>query len=201
MSPRNSALRRVIYNALTLLMFALVLAGMVQLAGAASIQAKANLAPVLIERAWHLTLASGQVGSKPWPWADTHPVGRLEFPDLDKTLTVLASDRGNALAFGPGHASDSAPLGQPGVAVIGGHRDTHFRFLRDVPPGAEVRLALPNGERQRYRITHRQVVDARNELGLADIDHTALLLVTCYPFDAVQAGGTLRYIVTALPIT
>lgn len=201
MSLRESVLRRALHSALTLVMFALLLAGLVQLAGAASIQAKASLAPLLIERAWQRTLANGQVGAKPWPWADTHPVGQLEFPGMGKTLTVLASDRGNALAFGPGHAQDSAPLGRPGVAVIGGHRDTHFQFLREVTPGAEIYLALPNGERQRYRITHRRVIDTQDPLGLAEVDHAALLLVTCFPFDTLQAGGSLRYIVTALPIT
>jgi sortase A len=28
-----------------------------------------------------------------------------------------------------------------------------------------------------------------------------LLLVTCYPFDALSANGPLRYVVTALPAT
>jgi sortase (surface protein transpeptidase) len=30
-----------------------------------------------------------------------------------------------------------------------------------------------------------------------DSDESVVMLVTCYPFDAVAAGGSLRYVVTA----
>ena len=100
------------------------------------IQGKAWLAPVLIERAWQQTLQQGGAVTKPWPWADTWPVARLRVPALEVDLLVLAGDRGNALAFGPGHAGASAVPGTRGQSVIAGHRDTHFAFLR------ELRLAI-----------------------------------------------------------
>ena len=40
---------------------------------AATIEAKAFLAPILIERAWHDSQVY-RVNVKPWPWADTWPV-------------------------------------------------------------------------------------------------------------------------------
>lgn len=191
MSPRNG---------LRLAALCLALTGAVQLAGAASIQAKAKLAPVLIERAWAQSLAAGEVGFKPWPWADTFPVARLSFDASDKHLLVLDGDSGHALAFGPGHAAGSAPLGGNGAAVVGGHRDTHFAFLRDVTPGSEVVLELADGTQQRYRITHRRVLDVEQDTFIEDSAGRALVLVTCYPFDALLPGGPLRYVVTALPI-
>ena len=34
-----------------------------------------------------------------------------------------------------------------------------------------------------------------------DPDADQLVLVTCYPFDALRAGGPLRYVVFADPVT
>ena len=41
------------------------------------------------------------------------------------------------------------------------------------------------------------VVDSRRGSLLLDTDDAVLTLVTCYPFDAVDPGGPLRYVVTA----
>jgi len=185
--------------------------GISQLGSAGVIQAKANLAPLLIERAWERTqLASGKP-VKPWSWADTWPVARLSVPTLAIDQLVLAGDTGNALAFGPGHALGSADLGSAGVAVIGGHRDTHFSFLKDLSVGEYLVLELPSGEKRSYRIAHTAIVDSRDdqlvgEEGLSgerfqypplQSSTERLMLVTCYPFDALRAGGPLRYVVTA----
>lgn len=184
-----------------LLVLVLLLAGLQQLAAAGVIKAKAWLAPLLIERAWSQTLALGGTPVKPWPWADTWPVARLQVPDLGLDRLVLAGDSGNALAFGPGHASASAPLGSAGLAVIGGHRDTHFSFLRQLRPGERLLLQLPAGAWRDYRVVSNAVVDASvQSLPVAD-DAEGLLLVTCYPFDALISNGPLRYVVGALPAT
>ena len=63
---------------------ALLIAGSsVPFAGAGWIHAKAMLAQVLLERSWQARLAGGDAGAaKPWPWADTAPVARLQVPRL-----------------------------------------------------------------------------------------------------------------------
>lgn len=190
--------RRAIDSALGALAGLALLGALYQGAGWALIQAKAWLAPVLIERAWRQTLAgAGRV--RPWPWADTWPVARLRDPERGVDLLVLAGDKGNALAFGPGHSAASAAPGAAGLAVIGGHRDTHFAFLRRVRLGDRLELELASGERRRYRVAELRVVDAPRE-PLPRVDAAeALLLVTCYPFGAVFAGGPLRYTVLAVP--
>jgi len=48
-----------------------------------------------------------------------------------------------------------------------------------------------------YKIVEMEIVDARKASLLLDTDTAILSLVTCYPFDASEAGGPLRYVVTA----
>src|SRR6266480_1849599 len=113
---------------------ALVLAGLVLFGQGAYIHAKALLAQVLLERAFSETIASGRE-VKPWSWADTWPVARIEVKRLHASTIVLAGSSGQALAFGPGHVERTPDAGERGVAVYSAHRDTHFRFLRDVAIG------------------------------------------------------------------
>lgn len=183
-----------------LLVLLLLLAGLQQLAGAGLIKAKAWLAPVLIERAWAESLLSSGEPVKPWPWSDTWPVARLRVPAEGVDLPVLAGDSGNALAFGPGHALASARLGSAGLAVIGGHRDTHFEFLQHLQPGTRLELQLPDGSWRDYRVDNAAVADTRVQSLARDEHRETLLLVTCYPFDALSANGPLRYVVAALPV-
>ena len=177
----------------------LLLLAALQLGTAAMIKAKAWLAPLLIARAWEHSLAAGGAPVKPWPWADTWPVAWLSVPARAIELPVLAGDSGNVLAFAPGHASASAPLGSAGEAVIGGHRDTHFAFLEGLPANTRLQLQLPSGELRHYRLADQHIIDA----SLQDLDASSagesLLLVTCYPFNSLQSGGPLRYVVRAVP--
>jgi sortase A len=41
------------------------------------------------------------------------------------------------------------------------------------------------------------IVDSRKGSLLLDTENALLSLVTCYPFDVSEAGGPLRYVVTA----
>ena len=183
-----------------LLITSLLLVGGQQLASAGLIQAKAWLAPILIERAWAQSLATEGAVVRPWPWADTWPVARLLVPAEGVDMLVLAGDSGHALAFGPGHANASARPGDSGTVVVGGHRDTHFSFLRDLVPDTLVHLQTIEGVTRSYGVNGSTVIDADvNHLSVRDPEDR-LLLVTCYPFDALTAGGSLRYVVSASPI-
>lgn len=159
------------------------------------IHAKAALAQVLLERAWTRTTMDGGA-HRPWPWADTQPVARLSVPRLERNQIVLAGDSGRTLAFGPGWAEASAPPNGSGITVVSGHRDTHFAWLKELVVGDIVSIDT-RGASANYRVTGARVVDADKERIDVEQDDDALLLVTCWPFDAVVAGGTLRYVVTA----
>jgi sortase A len=175
---------------------ALLALGFWQLGQGAYIPAKAWLAQELMQRAW-LRVGAGEDRAAPWPWADTWPVARLSAKSHDVDLIVLAGGSGRTLAFGPGHLSASALPGEIGNMVIAGHRDTHFAFLRDVQPGTRVSVESFAGVTTEYEVIGRNVVDSRKGSLLLDTDDAVLTLVTCYPFDAVDPGGPLRYVVTA----
>ena len=162
---------------------------------ASYLHAKAWLAQQLLRDAWASTQADGGA-HKPWPWADTHPVARLRVPARGIERIVLAGDSGRTLAFGPGWAESSARPGARGTPVISGHRDTHFAFLRELAVGDEIALEGETGTAS-YRVVSTRIADATRERIALDESEDALLLVTCWPFDAVVPGGPLRYVVRA----
>jgi sortase A len=172
-----------------------------QLGNAGLIAAKAQFAQLLIDGAWERSLNSGGAVEKPWPWADTWPVARLEVPKLSVDLFVLWGAQGNSLAFGPGYEPASAIPGQGGATVIGGHRDTHFEFLRDIEVSTLLSVKLPDGQSMSYLVSDMRVIDIDQDPYLSlSSESSALILVTCYPFDALLPGGPLRYVVTATPV-
>ncbi len=174
----------------------LLLLALQQLGSAVLIQAKARLAPILLEQAWEQSLAARGQAIKPWPWADTWPVAKLEVPSMDVSQFVLAGDTGNSLAFGPGYNLASAPLGTAGAAMIGGHRDTHFQFLEHLRKGQRIVLQLSDGQLRHYRVKEMFVDTASGKVDWPSAGEQ-LLLVTCYPFDAAMPGGSERFVVTA----
>ncbi len=162
----------------------------------AYIHLKAQLAQYLLQQSWQLTL-HGQRQVKPWPWADTWPVARLQMPERDIDLIVLAGDTGRTLAFGPGHRFGTADIGALGSAMISAHRDTHFAFLRHIGKGDTLTVQTDDGQTHDYRIIHIEIIDSRNaRLPSAD-DRSLLTLVTCYPFDTIVPGGPLRFVIVA----
>jgi sortase A len=179
-----------------LLVACLLCLGFWQLGQGAYIPAKAWLAQELMQRAWTRT-GSGEVRATPWPWADTWPVARITARSGEVDLIVLAGASGRTLAFGPGHMSVSAMPGEAGNAVIAGHRDTHFQFLKDVQLGELLKVESSKGMRHLYKVVGVDIVDSRKGSLLLDTETAMLSLVTCYPFDARETGGPLRYVVTA----
>ena len=175
--------------------FLLALVGLVLFGQGACIHAKAMLAQVLLERAFANTIATGRT-TKPWSWADTFPVARIEVKRIGASTIVLAGSSGQALAFGPGHVEWTADAGERGTAVYAAHRDTHFRFLKDVRTGDEIEVTRRDGKKFRYRADLSSVV----RFDAPGIDPRAdgyeLVLSTCWPFDAI-ASGPERYLVHA----
>ena len=170
--------------------------GFWQLGQGAYIPAKAWLAQELMQSAW-ARASAGESQPVPWPWADTWPVARLSAMAGDVNLIVLAGGSGRTLAFGPGHLSASALPGEIGNSVIAGHRDTHFNFLQHLDVGEFIAIETTAGVRHLFSVEHIEVVDARRSSLLLDTEDSLLSLVTCYPFDAIEPGGPMRYVVTA----
>src|SRR4051812_31834840 len=132
-------------------------AGLILFGQGGYIHAKALLAQVLHERAFSETIATGRE-TKPWSWADTWPVARIEVKRMKASTIVLAGSSGQALAFGPGHIENTPDAGERGVAVYSAHRDTHFRFLKDVAIGDEIDVTRTDGRKFRYRADATSIV-------------------------------------------
>ncbi len=178
-----------------LLLIVLPLCGLWFMGQGSYIHAKAVLAQFLLESAWSETL-EGQKEVKPWPWADTWPIARLSAPAYGISHIVLAGASGSSLAFGPGHLFGSAKPEEKGNIIISGHRDTHFSFLENIKKGDHIELQS-NKKTSAYQVTNIQIIDkTKIETIPVDTEHK-LILITCYPFDAIQAGGPLRYMITA----
>jgi sortase A len=173
----------------------IALAGLVLFGQGIYIHAKGLLAQVLLQRAFATTIATGHV-TKPWSWADTWPVARIEIKRLDVSAVVLAGSSGQALAFGPGHVELTPDAGERGVAVYSAHRDTHFRFLKHVAIGDEIAVTRSDGKLFRFRADSSLVV----RFDAPGIDPLSsgyeLVLSTCWPFDAVTPGP-MRYLLHA----
>jgi len=173
----------------------LAVIGLILFGQGAYVHAKALVAQVLLDRAFDKTIASGQA-TKPWSWADTWPVARIEVKRLHARAIVLAGSSGQALAFGPGHVERTPDAGGRGVAVYSAHRDTHFAFLKNVVAGDEIDVTRYDGRTFRYRVDTISVVRFDD----SGIDPLAgghqLVLSTCWPFDALTQGPE-RYLVHA----
>jgi sortase A len=173
----------------------LAIAGAVLFGQGIYVHAKAMLAQVLLKRAYAETIATGHA-VKPWPWADTWPEARITVARIGASAIVLAGSSGQALAFGPGHVERTADAGERGVAVYAAHRDTHFRFLKDVAVGDEIDVTRQDGKTFRYRADGYSIV----RFDQSGIDPLTggheLVLTTCWPFDAI-AHGPMRYVLHA----
>jgi sortase A len=179
----------------SLIAVVLALAGLVLFGQGAYIHAKALLAQVLLQRAFAETIETGHA-TKPWSWADTWPVARIEIKRLHASAIVLAGSSGQALAFGPGHVELTPDAGERGVAVYSAHRDTHFRFLKDVAIGDEIVITRSDGMVFRFRADASSVVRF-DAAGIDPLSNgTELVLSTCWPFDSAMPGP-MRYLLHA----
>lgn len=156
--------------------------------------AKAHLSQWLIADAWALTLKDGEA-HPPWSWADTHPVAKLTVPSLNQSSYILSGASGRNLAFGPAHVHQSGMPGEARTTVFSGHNDSHFSYLSGINNGDEIKVETLKGVFS-YQVTDLQIIDSR--LQQIPLKQTSqLILTTCYPFDALTAGGPMRFQITS----
>jgi LPXTG-site transpeptidase (sortase) family protein len=122
-------------------------------------------------------------------------VGRLEIPRLGLSAIVLEGSDSGTLRVGVGRIPQTADPGEQGNVVLGGHRDTFFRPLRNIQAGDQISLLTPEGSYQ-YVVDWTEVVKPTNTRPLMPTSQPSLTLVTCYPFYYVGAAPQ-RFIVRA----
>jgi sortase A len=186
-------------KALRLIALLILIAGGCLTARALYLRAKADLAGILIRRAWEQSLQTG-TPHKPWPWADTYPVARLQIPRLGYDEIVLDGATPRTLAFGPARLYSGANFGEPGNLVLAGHRTSWFRPLETVAKDDSIQVTwFDKRARQHsrtYHVSTIQIVDPKDVSLLAPTDEDALTLITCYPFGPGPSSPQ-RYIVRA----
>jgi sortase A len=164
------------------------------------LKAKAKYAQYLIGDAWQHYAETGEP-KKPWPWADTFPIGELTMQN--ESHYILAGASGRNLAFGPSHLDNTANLGSNGNAAIAGHRDTHFEQLKSANIGDLVYLSSRQENevvKQVYQVKNIKIVEQDNISVLEETNESTITLITCYPFDSVEPNPSQRYIVKAVRI-
>jgi len=122
-------------------------------------------------------------------------IGKLTIPRLDAQMFVVEGIDDADLRRGPGHLSWSADPGGRGNCVIAGHRDTHFRILKEIQSGDRIVLET-KAEKFEYRVAGLTVVEPTNTTSLNPTVNPSLTLVTCYPFSFLGAAPK-RFIVRA----
>ncbi len=127
---------------------------------------------------------------KPQPQAVAH----LVIPRINLDLQVLEGDDERTLAVGPGHLSDTAPIGSLGNAVIAGHRDMAFRALRLLKIGDEIRITT--SRTYVYEVKQMKIVSPTDVAVLDTLDEPSLTIITCYPFHYV-GHAPKRFVVRA----
>lgn len=165
--------------------------------------AKAELAGILVRRAWEHSVQSGRPQA-PWPWGDTHPVARIRIPRLDYDEIVLEGASARTLAFGPAHLLNGTRLGEPGNLVLAGHRTSWFKPLESVAPGDAILVQWFQPSRgglqeRTYTVNTISVVEPQDTALLAPTPDDELTLITCYPFGRGPRSPQ-RYIVRASPV-
>jgi sortase A len=179
-----------------------LLAGLSLSCRAAYLHAKAELASVLIHRAWQAKALTGE-SRPPWPWADTHPVARLQIPRLSYDEIVLEDANPRTLAFGPARLLSGAAPGEPGNLVVAGHRTSWFKPLEAIALGDTLQVQWFDNRshqlRERaYVVRAIDIVFPDDVRLLTPTSSDVLTLITCYPFNHAPHSPQ-RYIVRATP--
>lgn len=135
-----------------------------------------------LSREWHSVTSVEERSSRHQLPAGV--VARMVFDRVEREVYVLSDENPANLKKGPVWLRVTSGFPVRGNTVIAGHRDTHFRFLKDVRVGDK--FTVEDGVSQTlYRIDRIQIVSPRDRSLLAPVREKVMTLVTCYPFNAV----------------
>ena len=165
---------------------------------AIKIDLKAQVAQILLKHAWHQSLTNGE-GAQPWPSFDGRPIFKLEIVKHQISQIVLDGTSGQSLAFGPGFHSESYLPHMNRTTAISSHRDSHGNFIKNLIVGDEIRLQDLHKQWHYYIVNDFFIINVHDQKQITNTK--GLLLITCYPFNAITSGTPLRYIVSARKIT
>ena len=164
---------------------------------AIKIEVKATVAQVLLDYSWNKSLKENKP-YKPWPSFDGSPILKLEIPRYNISQIVLEGTSGQALAFGPAFHKETYLPSSNKITAISSHRDSHGEYIKNLEIGDILKLQDLDKNWHTYKIEEFLIVNVKEAVTINKKNR--LLLITCYPFDALLSGTPLRYIVSAINI-
>lgn len=132
-----------------------------------------------LETEWQRQAALVNVPGAPKLTADDL-LTRVVIPKINLDAIVVEGVSYKDLSKGPGHMRDTALPGDPGNAVISGHRDTFFRHIHELTKGDEIDVRR-DGKTFRYEVTGKEIVMPDDVAVLKQTADPQLTLITCYP--------------------
>ena len=178
------------------LIFLLVIGGGYFAFEGLKIELKAKVSQALLKHAWNKTLQTGKY-YQPWPSFDGKPILLLELPSHNISQIVLNSTSGQSLAFGPSFHEESFLPHERKVTIISSHRDSHGVYIKKLQLGEEIKLQDQYKKWHTYIIDDFFIINVQEEKITMENNDQHLLLVTCYPFNAISSGTPYRYVVSA----
>jgi sortase A len=155
---------------------------------------KAWLSRALLHTAWVRTQASGRI-VKPWPWANTWPLGRIYVPRLNMEQIILFNNSNNILSLAISHANSTVLPGYMGNSVINIHRNIYVSFLKHLKPNDKIVLESLNNGRWHYTVANIYKVDRTTIEFIKPTLDRRLTLISCYPCKSTDERW--RYVVVA----
>ena len=110
-------------------------------------------------------------------------VASVRIPAIGVTTPLLRGIGDNVLAKGLGLWPGTGKIGQPGNAVIAGHRTSHTRPLQDIhklKKGDSILFTTPQGVAE-YRVTKTQIVKPNAMWITRPTKAATLTLFACHP--------------------
>ena len=179
---------------LVILSAILAIAGLIFLFLAFKIEIKAKVAQYLLNNAWNKTIETGDE-YEPWPGFDGYPILKLSIPKFNLQQIVLSNTSGQSLAFGPSFHPETYLPNENKITAISSHRDSHGYYIRDLKINDFVILEDKEDNKFTYKVKNFKIINVEDKDLQFNKKNSQLLLITCYPFDAVISGTNLRYIV------
>lgn len=122
-------------------------------------------------------------------------LGTIEHPSSGISAVVAEGVDDGTLRVAVGHVPTTGLPGSTRNVGLAGHRDSFFRGLGKIESGDRIILRTVQGTFT-YEVAWHKIVKPHETWVLADEEHPALTLVTCYPFGYV-GNAPKRYIVRA----
>jgi len=124
-------------------------------------------------------------------------LAKLQVPRLNMSVFVLEGSDDGTLKKGPGHIEETALPGELGNVGIAGHRDTHFRPLRNIQINDQI-IVTTTTSTMNYFIDTIDIIHPTDMEILDPTSGPTLTLVTCYPFEFI-GNAPMRFVIRATP--